>query len=99
MGDINVQVAYALPRQQWVLKVAVPEGSTVADAIELSGISWRVPQVQLEGSSFGVFGSVVPATTVLREGDRVEIYRPLVADAKQVRRERAAKSAPRKRGN
>lgn len=98
MADINVQVAYALPRQQWVLKLAVPEGTTVAQAIELSGISWRVPMVELEGASFGVFGNVVPPTTVLREGDRVEIYRPLVADAKQVRRERAAKSAPRKRG-
>jgi putative ubiquitin-RnfH superfamily antitoxin RatB of RatAB toxin-antitoxin module len=97
MADINVEVAYAMPRQQWVLKVAVPEGSTVAQAIELSGISWRVPQVPLEGASFGVFGTAVPATTVLREGDRVEIYRPLVADAKQVRRERAAQAAPRKR--
>ena len=97
MADINVQVAYALPQRQWVLKLAVPEGSTVAQAIELSGIAWRVPQVQLEGATFGVFGNVVAPTHVLREGDRVEIYRPLVADAKQVRRERAAKAAPRKR--
>jgi putative ubiquitin-RnfH superfamily antitoxin RatB of RatAB toxin-antitoxin module len=77
----------------------VPEGSTVAQAIELSGIAWRVPQVQLEGATFGVFGSSVPASHVLREGDRVEIYRPLIADAKEIRRERAAQSAPRKRGN
>ena len=99
MGDINVQVAYALPRQQWVLKVKVPQGTTVAGAVELSGISWRVPMVQLDGATFGVFGNVVPGTTVLRDGDRVEIYRALVADAKEVRRERAAKSLPRKRGN
>lgn len=99
MADINVQVAYALPQRQWVLKVTVPAGSSVADAVELSGIAWRVPQVELEGATFGVFGTAVPTTTVLREGDRVEIYRALMADAKQARRERAVQSGPRKRGN
>ena len=96
MAEIHVEVAYALPRQQWVLKVKVPEGTTLSQAIEASGIAWRVPQVQLEGASFGVFGEVRPPEHVLREGDRVEIYRPLQADPKEVRRERAA-AQPRKR--
>ena len=98
MGEIDVEVVYALPQRQWVLKVRVPEGATIAQAVEASGIAWRVPQVKLEGASFGVFGDVRAADSVLRAGDRVEIYRPLVADPKVTRRERAAKSAPRKRG-
>ena len=98
MGEIDVEVVYALPQRQWVLKVRVPEGSTVAQAVEASGIAWRVPQVRLEGASFGVFGEVRAADSVLRAGDRVEIYRPLVADPKEVRRERAAAN-PIRRGN
>lgn len=98
MGEIEVEVAYALPRRQWVLKTKVPEGATVAQAIEASGIAWRVPQIRLEGATFGVFGEPRPADHVLSAGDRVEIYRPLQADPKDVRRERAA-SNPIRRGN
>ena len=98
MGEIDVEVAYALPQRQWVLKLRVPEGSSIAQAVEASGIAWRVPQVKLEGASFGVFGEVRDPQSVLRAGDRVEIYRPLVADPKTVRRERAAAN-PLKRGN
>lgn len=98
MAEIDVEVAYALPQRQWVLKTRVPEGATLAQAIEASGIAWRVPQVKLEGATFGVFGDVKPADHVLRAGDRVEIYRPLLADPKDVRRERAAAN-PVKRGS
>lgn len=90
MAEIDVEVVYALPQRQWVLKLRVAEGATVAQAIDQSGIAWRVPQVQLEGASFGVFGELRAADAVLRDGDRVEIYRPLLADPKDVRRERAA---------
>jgi putative ubiquitin-RnfH superfamily antitoxin RatB of RatAB toxin-antitoxin module len=96
MGEIDVEVVYALPQRQWVLKTRVPEGATLAQAIEASGIAWRVPQVQLEGAKFGIFGEPRPADHVLRAGDRVEIYRPLLADPKDVRRQRAAAN-PRRR--
>jgi putative ubiquitin-RnfH superfamily antitoxin RatB of RatAB toxin-antitoxin module len=98
MGEIEIEVVYALPQRQWVLQVRVPEGSTIAQAIEISGIAWRVPQVTLAAAAFGVFGEPKPLDHVLRAGDRVEIYRPLAADPKDVRRSRAAASV-RRRGN
>ena len=81
---IAVEVALAGPERQTVLRVELPEGSTVADALAASGLEAAPGRV-------GVYGKVVPAGTPLREGDRVEIYRPLRADPKELRRERAAK--------
>ena len=97
MAEIEIEVAYALPQRQWVLKTKVPEGATVAEAVEASGIAWRVPQAVVAGASFGVFGEVVKPSRVLRAGDRVEIYRPLLADPKDGRRERAAAHPLKKR--
>jgi hypothetical protein len=88
---LAVEVVYALPGEQVVIPLLVPFGTTVEAAIELSGLPARFP-----GSSqsrVGIHGREVSRETVLREGDRVEIYRPLVADAKQARRRRAARSA------
>lgn len=98
---IEVDVAYALPQRQWLLRVALPAGSTVADAVERSGIRAQVAQYlgvdAVEESGFGVFGQAVTPETALRAGDRVEIYRPLQCDPKQVRRERAARQPLRRR--
>lgn len=87
-----MEVAYATPRRQWLLVCTLPEGSTLAAAIEASGIRALCPEVRIEEGSVGVWSRVKPLDTVLQSGDRVEIYRPLLADPKEVRRRRALAS-------
>lgn len=86
---MEVEVAYALPQRQTLLRVTVPERSTVAEAIRLSGIRRRHPEIDLAVNRVGVFGELVTPDHTLEEGDRVEIYRPLEADPKEHRRRRA----------
>jgi putative ubiquitin-RnfH superfamily antitoxin RatB of RatAB toxin-antitoxin module len=88
---IKVEVAYALPDEQVLLAVEVAPGATVAQAIERSGILSRFPEMRVAPGSVGIFGRQVRLDEPLRDGDRVEIYRPLIANPKQVRRERAKK--------
>ncbi|MDT8452458.1 MAG: RnfH family protein [Gammaproteobacteria bacterium] len=95
---INVEVAYAEPEKQLILPVNVDEGTTVGGAIVQSGIMMHFPDLDIENSKVGIFGKVTPMTTVLRDGDRVEIYRPLIADPKEVRRKRAAEGKATKKG-
>ena len=95
---INVEVAYALPEQQTLLALAVPAGTTAAEAVRRSGILEKHPELDLAGARLGVFGKHVKADTPLRDRDRVEIYRPLVADPKEVRRQRAAEGKAMKKG-
>lgn len=87
---VRVEVAYATPERQVLLKVAVPEGCTLGEAIERSGILDEVPGIEVDPGRVGIFGRKMALDTALREGDRVEIYRPLIADPKESRRRRAA---------
>ncbi len=88
---ITVEVAYALPKQQVLLSLEVEEGTTVREAVERSGILEQFPDIDPGGENkLGIFGKLVKADQVLRPGDRVEINRPLIADPKEVRRQRAA---------
>ncbi len=89
-ASINVEVAYALPEKQIIRAVNVDAGTTAGAAIVQSGIMMDFPELELEDAKIGVFGKATAMTTVLSEGDRVEIYRPLIADPKEVRRQRAA---------
>lgn len=101
MGDasmISVEVAYALPGKQAILKVDVPEGTTALQAAQLSGIARQFEEIDLDNAKLGIFAKVVSPGQVLREGDRVEIYRPLVADPKEVRKARAARARERRSG-
>ena len=86
---ISVEIAYATPGQQIVMPVNVPPGTTVAQAIEKSGICQRFPQIDPDTADVGIFGHVVNRDQELKERDRVEIYRPLLADPKEVRRKLA----------
>jgi putative ubiquitin-RnfH superfamily antitoxin RatB of RatAB toxin-antitoxin module len=86
--EIDVAVAYALPGRHIVLALRVPGGTTAREAIELSGLAREFPEVAT--LPFGIYGKVVPPSTRLDAGDRVEIYRPLTADPKLARRRRAA---------
>jgi putative ubiquitin-RnfH superfamily antitoxin RatB of RatAB toxin-antitoxin module len=88
---LNVEVTYALPEQQVLVALEVEEGTTVGEAIERSGIPARFPEARVAGGNVGIFGRPVALDAAVREGDRVEIYRPLIADPKQARRERAKK--------
>jgi putative ubiquitin-RnfH superfamily antitoxin RatB of RatAB toxin-antitoxin module len=87
--EIVVDVLYALPGRQVMRRIALPEGSTLADAIRASGLAEEFPEI--DPARAGIYGKSVPAGTALRDRDRVEIYRPLRADPKEVRRARAAK--------
>ncbi len=92
-GTIEIVLVYALPREQMVEILRVPSGTVVKEAIRQSGILLRHPEIATGALAFGIFGRRVAATRVLREFDRIEIYRPLSADPKQVRRTRARKTA------
>lgn len=93
---IEVEVVYALPERQTVLNLRVPAGSSLREAIAISGITARHPELDSNRVTAGVFGKRRPLSTVLREHDRIEIYRPLIADPLEVRRERARKPKARR---
>ena len=95
-NTIMVEVAYALPEKQALLEVRVPAGSTVLEAAQQSGVTNVFEGVDLDNSKFGIFGKVVSPQQALQPGDRVEIYRPLIADPKEVRKARAARAKERR---
>ena len=86
---IVVEVVYALNDEQHVVTVNLACGATVSEAIEVSRLCERYPQIGASDAPVGIYGRIVSRDTVLHQGDRVEIYRPLVADPKQARRRRA----------
>lgn len=88
--SMRIEVIYALPQKQERVSLDLPPDSTVLDAVQASGLLQRLPQLEL--GRLGVWGRPVTPETRLRDRDRVEIYRPLIADPKEVRRERAAKT-------
>ncbi|KPQ28649.1 MAG: hypothetical protein HLUCCX14_10050 [Marinobacter excellens HL-55] len=90
-----VEVAYARPDKQQIVEVDVPEGITAIEAVKLSGITDIFPEIDAGAIDMGVFGKVIkdPVAHQLREGDRVELYRPLKIDPKQARLNRAKKKA------
>ena len=93
---IKVEVAYALPHKQALLEVELPVGATALEAAQLSGIASTFDGVDLANAKFGIFGQVISPAQVLRGGDRVEIYRPLTADPKEVRKARAERAKERR---
>ena len=101
MADDNhfkVEVAYALPSQQVILSLEIKPETTIEEAIQLSGILEQYPEIDLAKTKVGVFGKLSKLKATLRAGDRIEIYRPLIADPKEVRRQRAAQGKVMKRG-
>ncbi len=83
---MNVGVCYAEADRQVWLRLETPEGSTVEQAIRHSGILKRFPEIDLEQQKVGIFGKLVKLDSSVKEGDRIEIYRPIIADPKTVRR-------------
>jgi putative ubiquitin-RnfH superfamily antitoxin RatB of RatAB toxin-antitoxin module len=93
---IRVEVAYALPHKQALLELRVPEGTTALQAAQQSGVTEKFEGIDLENDTLGIFGQVVAPTQILRDGDRVEVYRPLIADPKEVRKARAERAKERR---
>lgn len=91
---IRVEVAFARPDRQKIIALDVQEGSTALDAVKQSGIVAVFPEIEPDMANMGIFGKAIknPSTHELREGDRVEIYRPLKIDPKQARLNRARKN-------
>ena len=95
---LNVEVCYALPEKQLLIPVKLPVGTTLQQALEASGILEKHQEIDLKKNKFGIFAKLSKPDAVLRDGDRVEIYRPLIADPKEVRKQRAAEGKVMKKG-
>ncbi len=93
---LRVEVVFAGPDEQALLALAVEDGTTVGQVIERSGIASRFPEIGEVPARVGVFGKRTRLDAAVRDGDRIEIYRPLTADPKEVRRARARLSEGKK---
>ena len=89
--EIMVEVAYALPEEQVIISIKVPTKFNVKQAIERSGVQKKFPSIDLSNNKVGIFGKKTTLDHPLNDRDRIEIYRPLILDPKEMRRKRAAK--------
>ena len=96
--SIHVELVYALPATQDLISLTLPAGSTVGQAIEASGLLAKHPEIDLAKNKLGIFAKLAKVDSALRDRDRIEIYRPLIADPKEVRKQRAAEGKVMKKG-
>ena len=96
---ITVSVVYALPDEQRIFSVHIAQGATARQAIEASGVLDYYPQIDMQQVKIGVFSEVVSLEYVVAAGERIEIYRPLIADPKELRKQRAQKAVAEGRAN
>ena len=89
---IRVEVIYALPQQAWSAVLELPVGTTASEAVERTGFGLRIPGFDAAKLGLAIFGKAISPATLLRDGDRLELLRPLIADPKQARRRRAGKA-------
>ena len=94
-----IEVAYALPDKQIIIPVLVDEGISVKEGIELSGVLTKFEGIDLSSNLVGIFGKLTTLDKTLKNLDRIEIYRPLAADPKEIRRKRVAEDKEMKKGN
>lgn len=92
VSELNIEVTYALPEKQFLLSVKVKVGTTIEEAILASGILALRDDIDLKKNKIGIYSRPAKLTDLVQDGDRVEIYRPLIADPKELRRKRAEKS-------
>ncbi|MDU6412269.1 MAG: RnfH family protein [Yersiniaceae bacterium] len=92
MPEIRVEVVYALPERQYLRSIKLEEGSSVEQAIVASGLLEQRPEIDLTVNKVGIYSRPVKLADKVNEGDRVEIYRPLIADPKELRRQRAERA-------
>lgn len=96
--EMIIEVAYALPKEQLIVPIKMNKGATAEQAIKASGILGQFPEIDLAVNKIGLFGKLTKLDTPLRHLDRVEIYRPLIADPKEVRKQRVADGKAMKKG-
>ena len=96
--SFKVEVAYAKPDEQVILALEVEEGATVLEAVERSGLLDRFPEIDPTTAKLGIFSKAAKPDAALSPGDRVEVYRPLIADPKEARKKRAAEGKQLKKG-
>lgn len=96
--SLLVEVAFATPQKQLIIPLKVAPGTTAEQAVRASGILQKFPEIDLAQNKLGIFGKLIRNDLELREHDRVEIYRALIADPKEVRRQRAAEGKAMKKG-
>ena len=99
MTEVSVEVVYALPDRQLLIAISLPAGSTVADAIKRSNIQASFDGHDLAAMNTGIWGRPVARDHVIEDGDRIEIYRPLEIDPREVRRQRALLGETMRRTN
>ena len=87
----HIEVAYATPARQMIIECRIQPATSPREAVRLSGIDRHFPEIDLDNCDLGVFGKAIAEDYELQEGDRIEIYRPLIADPKEIRRQRAAR--------
>ncbi len=87
---IEVEVVFALAERQELVALAIASGATVGEAIDQSGIAKRFPEQDLSACALGIWGRLADSDHVLQDGDRIEIYRPLLIDPREARRQLAA---------
>jgi putative ubiquitin-RnfH superfamily antitoxin RatB of RatAB toxin-antitoxin module len=99
LNTIRVEVAYAKADEQLIIPLEVPQGTNVQQAIEKSNILRLFSEIDLTQNKVGIFSKICMLTTLLREGDRIEIYRSLIADPKKIRQQRAQQGKVLKKGS
>lgn len=99
MNQIHIEIAYALPERYFLKAFCVDEGTMVQTAILQSGVLQQFSEIDLSKNKVGIFSRPAKLTDVLRNGDRIEIYRPLLADPKEIRRKRAAEQATKEKNS
>lgn len=95
---MTIEVAYAKPDEQLILQVQVPHGALLRDALAKSNIEQHFPEIDLATAKVGIFGKLAKPDAELSDGDRIEIYRPLIADPKEARKKRAAEGKTMRKG-
>jgi uncharacterized protein len=95
---LNIEVCYALADKQELVRLRLPEGATLGQALEASGLLAKYPEIDTKKNKFGIYAKLSKVDAPLRDHDRVEIYRPLIADPKEVRKQRAAEGKVMKKG-
>lgn len=96
---VTVEVVYALPEKQELIRLKLMAGTTAGQAIVASGLLDKYPEIDLDRNRIGIYGKLANLDAVVRDSDRVEIYRPLIADPKQARRKRAEQGKPARKAS